>query len=71
MGEDDCCIECLTETARSTVSADSYRDGRTSMRELAELALAGKCRDGELYYVSKSWYVGNHSNLLTEKCAHL
>ncbi|GKB39650.1 ubiquitin carboxyl-terminal hydrolase 26 [Tanacetum coccineum] len=55
LGEDDCCIECLKETARSTVSADSYRDGRTSMRELAESALAGKCRDGPLYYVSKSW----------------
>ncbi|KAI7752502.1 hypothetical protein M8C21_015853, partial [Ambrosia artemisiifolia] len=48
LGEDDCCIECLMETARTTVSADSYRDGRTSMRELAELALAGKCSDGQL-----------------------
>ncbi|GJX90872.1 glutamate--tRNA ligase, cytoplasmic [Tanacetum coccineum] len=30
-------------------------DGRTSMRELADSALAGKCRDGQLFYVSKSW----------------
>lgn len=57
LGENDCCIECLMETARTTVSADSYRDRRTSMRELAESALAGKCPDGQLYYVSKSWYV--------------
>lgn len=55
LGQDDCCIECLKETARATVSADSYRDGRTLMRELAESALAGKCPDGQLYYVSKSW----------------
>ncbi|XP_071730513.1 ubiquitin carboxyl-terminal hydrolase 26 [Rutidosis leptorrhynchoides] len=55
LGEDDCCFECLMETARATVSAESYRDIRTSMRELAESALAGKCPDGQLYYVSKSW----------------
>ena len=57
MGEDDCCIVCLKETACAAVSADSYRDGRSSMRELAEAALAGKCPDGPLYYVSKAWYV--------------
>ncbi|XP_076959230.1 ubiquitin carboxyl-terminal hydrolase 26-like [Bidens hawaiensis] len=55
LGENDCCIECLMETACTTVSADSYRDRRTSMRELAESALAGKCPDGQLYYLSKSW----------------
>ncbi|KAL4565064.1 hypothetical protein LXL04_029146 [Taraxacum kok-saghyz] len=55
LGKDDCCIECLKETARATVSADSYRDGRTLMKEYAEAALAGKCLDGPLYYVSKSW----------------
>ncbi|XP_024995811.1 ubiquitin carboxyl-terminal hydrolase 26 isoform X3 [Cynara cardunculus var. scolymus] len=55
LGEDDCCIVCLKETACAAVSADSYRDGRTSMRELAEAALAGKCPDGPLYYVSKAW----------------
>lgn len=55
LGEDDCCIECLKETARATVSADSYRDGRTLMKEYAEAALAGKCPDGPLYYISKAW----------------
>ncbi|KAL8264057.1 hypothetical protein R6Q59_022187 [Mikania micrantha] len=55
LGEDDCCIECLMETAHAMVSADSYRDRRTLMRELAESALAGKYPDGQLYYVSKSW----------------
>lgn len=55
LGEDDCCIECLKETARATVSADSYRDGRTMMKEYAEAALAGKCHDGPLYYISKAW----------------
>lgn len=39
------------------VSADSYRDQRTLMREVAEAVLAGKCLDGTLYYVSRSWYV--------------
>nr|XP_043628066.1 ubiquitin carboxyl-terminal hydrolase 26 [Erigeron canadensis]XP_043628067.1 ubiquitin carboxyl-terminal hydrolase 26 [Erigeron canadensis] len=55
LGEDDCCTECLVETARATVSADSYRDRRTLMREPAESALAGKSPDGQLYYISRSW----------------
>lgn len=52
---DDYCVACLLETSRTMVSANSYRDGRTSMRELAEAVLAGKCLDGTLYYVSKTW----------------
>ncbi|CAI9284968.1 unnamed protein product [Lactuca saligna] len=55
LGENDCCIECLKETARATVSADSYRDGRSVMKEYAEAALAGKSLDGPLYYISKAW----------------
>ncbi|KAA8528196.1 hypothetical protein F0562_035553 [Nyssa sinensis] len=52
---DDYCIDCLFEGARTMVCADSYKDRRTSMKELAEAALAGKCPDGPLYYVSKAW----------------
>ncbi|XP_065881079.1 ubiquitin carboxyl-terminal hydrolase 26 isoform X2 [Euphorbia lathyris] len=51
---DDYCKACLVDVARSLVCADSYRDRRTSMRELANDVLAGKCLDGT-YYISKSW----------------
>lgn len=57
MAKDDYCVYCLLEVARNMVSADSYRDRRTSMKELAEAALAGKCLDGPLYCVSRTWYV--------------
>ncbi|XAR57648.1 Ubiquitinyl hydrolase 1 [Bertholletia excelsa] len=55
LSKDDYCADCLVEGARSMVSADSFRDRRTAMKELAEAALAGKCLDGPLYYVSKAW----------------
>ncbi|WCJ44374.1 Ubiquitin carboxyl-terminal hydrolase 26 [Euphorbia peplus] len=51
---DDYCKACLIDNARTLVCADSYRDRRASMRELASDVLAGKCLDGT-YYVSKSW----------------
>ena len=38
------------------VSADDYKDRRKLMKELADAVLSGKCLDGNLYYVSKSWY---------------
>lgn len=56
MAKGDCCTDCIIEKAHGMVCADSYRDRRTSMRELAEAALAGGCSDGMLYYVSKTWY---------------
>ncbi|XP_052209579.1 ubiquitin carboxyl-terminal hydrolase 26 isoform X2 [Diospyros lotus] len=55
LAKDDYCIDCLFEGAHSMVSAESYRDRRALMKELAEAALAGKCLDGPLYYVSKAW----------------
>lgn len=55
LSNDDYCIECLLAGARTMVCADSYRDRRMSMREIAEAALTGKCLDGTLYYVSKPW----------------
>ncbi|KAH7859363.1 hypothetical protein Vadar_000087 [Vaccinium darrowii] len=55
LAKDDYCVHCLLEVARNMVSADSYRDRRTSMKELAEAALAGNCLDGPLYCVSKTW----------------
>ncbi|GAB2276164.1 Ubiquitin carboxyl-terminal hydrolase 26, partial [Dionaea muscipula] len=51
----DYCIDCLLDVARETVSANSYRDTRASMKELADAALAGKGLDGSLYYVSRTW----------------
>eukprot|EP00257_Ricinus_communis_P017048 XP_015575390.1 ubiquitin carboxyl-terminal hydrolase 26 isoform X3 [Ricinus communis] len=51
---DDYCMACLMDGARSVVCADSYRDRRTSMRDLANDVLAGKCLEGT-YYVSKTW----------------
>ncbi|XP_057511125.1 ubiquitin carboxyl-terminal hydrolase 26-like [Actinidia eriantha] len=55
LAKDDYCVDCLFEVAHGMVSADSYRDRRTSMKELADAALAGNCLDGPLYYVSKTW----------------
>ncbi|XP_027179388.1 ubiquitin carboxyl-terminal hydrolase 26 isoform X1 [Coffea eugenioides] len=53
--KDDCCKDCLFEVARTMANADNYRDQRMLMRDIAEAALSGECRDGELYFVSKSW----------------
>lgn len=55
LSNDDYCNVCLLDEARTMVSADTYRDRRTLMKELAEGALAGKPLDGQLYYVSKTW----------------
>lgn len=55
LGHEDYCINCLMDGARTMISADSYRDQRTSMKELADAVLAGNCPDGNSYYVSKSW----------------
>ncbi|KAJ6735835.1 UBIQUITIN CARBOXYL-TERMINAL HYDROLASE [Salix viminalis] len=50
----DCCMACLIDGAKSVVFADSYRDQRTLMRDLANDVIAGKCLDGA-YFVSKTW----------------
>lgn len=55
LGKDDYCLNCLIDSARATVTADSYRDRRALMKEVAEAALAGKGLDGKLYFVSKTW----------------
>ncbi|KAF2291378.1 hypothetical protein GH714_023405 [Hevea brasiliensis] len=51
---DDYCMSCLFDGAQSVVCADSYRDRRTLMRDLASDVIAGKCLEGT-YYVSKTW----------------
>lgn len=56
LSSDDYCIECLKEEALNFVSADGYRGRMAAMKQLAEAALAGKCTNGKLYYVSKTWY---------------
>nr|GMD75431.1 ubiquitin carboxyl-terminal hydrolase 26 [Ipomoea batatas] len=55
LANDDHCMECLFEMARTMARADSYRDRTALMKDLAEAALAGKCLDGKLFYISKSW----------------
>ncbi|KAH9608215.1 hypothetical protein KSS87_000009 [Heliosperma pusillum] len=55
LDRDSSCNDCLIDSARATVTADSYRDRRAVLKELAEAALAGKCPDDKLYYVSKNW----------------
>lgn len=55
LANNDYCTDCLLHEASTMVSADSYRDRRTSMKEIAEAALAGTCFDGPLYFVSKAW----------------
>ncbi|CAL1362439.1 unnamed protein product [Linum trigynum] len=52
---EDYCTACLFDGAKTLVSADSYRDRRTLMRELATNVLAGKTVDDGEYYVSKTW----------------
>ncbi|RVX17338.1 Ubiquitin carboxyl-terminal hydrolase 26 [Vitis vinifera] len=56
LSNDDYCINCLVEGASTMVSADNYRDRRKVMKELADAVHSGKCLDGNLYYVSKSWF---------------
>lgn len=52
---EDCCIDCLKDMANSTVCSENYRDRRMSMKELAEAAIAGKCFDDNMYFVSRPW----------------
>ncbi|CAN1240480.1 Ubiquitin carboxyl-terminal hydrolase 26 [Linum grandiflorum] len=53
---EDYCKACLFDGAKTLVSADSYRDRRTVMKELAADVLAGNTLDDETYYyISKSW----------------
>nr|XP_017229766.1 PREDICTED: ubiquitin carboxyl-terminal hydrolase 26 isoform X2 [Daucus carota subsp. sativus] len=55
LAKDDYCTDCVLEEARGLVCADSYRDQRMLMREIAEAALSGMLPDGKSYYVSKTW----------------
>ncbi|KAL2896625.1 Ubiquitin carboxyl-terminal hydrolase 26, partial [Bienertia sinuspersici] len=55
LGKDDYCMDCLHNSARAIVSADSYKDRRAYMKEVAEAALAGNSLDEKLYYISKTW----------------
>ncbi|MBA0574248.1 hypothetical protein Golob_001475, partial [Gossypium lobatum] len=50
----DHCLDCLIDVAHTVVCADSYRDRRKLMKEIAEDVLLAKCEDGA-YYVSKAW----------------
>jgi ubiquitin carboxyl-terminal hydrolase 48 len=57
-------MTCLIDSAQSVVSADSYRDQRTLMRDLANDVITKKCSDGT-YFVSKTWYAWNLFVLFT------
>lgn len=48
-------MECLIAGARNVVCADSYRDRRISMKEIALSALSGNYPNGT-YVVSRTWY---------------
>ncbi|PPD77411.1 hypothetical protein GOBAR_DD25652 [Gossypium barbadense] len=50
----DHCLDCLIDVAHTVVCADSYRDRRKLMKEIAEDVLLAKCEDGA-YYISKAW----------------
>ncbi|GMI84417.1 ubiquitin-specific protease 26 [Hibiscus trionum] len=52
--KNDYCMDCLIDVARTVVCADSYRDRRKLMKEIADDVLSAKCEDGA-YYVSKAW----------------
>ncbi|KGN62885.1 ubiquitin carboxyl-terminal hydrolase 26 isoform X1 [Cucumis sativus] len=51
---EDICMECLIAGARNVVCADSYRDRRISMKEIALSALSGNYPNGT-YVVSRTW----------------
>lgn len=55
LSKNEYCETCLFQGAHSTASADTYRDRKGPLIELAEAAIAGNCPDGPLYYVSKNW----------------
>ncbi|XVF48123.1 hypothetical protein PTKIN_Ptkin03bG0165600 [Pterospermum kingtungense] len=54
LAKSDYCMVCLIDVARTIVCADSYRDRRKLMKEIADDVLLGKCLDGT-YFVSKAW----------------
>ncbi|KAJ6939241.1 hypothetical protein NC651_005626 [Populus alba x Populus x berolinensis] len=54
LSNSNCCMTCLIDSAQSVVSADSYRDQRALMRDLANDVITKKCSDGT-YFVSKTW----------------
>ncbi|KAK4348873.1 hypothetical protein RND71_031628 [Anisodus tanguticus] len=75
LAKDDYCIDCLFEVAQSMARADTYRDRRTLMKELAEAALAGDCLNEKLYYISKPCRGSIGNNLSTSQgwgkvCVH-
>lgn len=55
LSHSDYCMDCLIDGAHSVVSADTYRDQRESMKQIARDILDRHGADGE-YYVSRSWY---------------
>lgn len=54
LSNSDYCRDCLIDAARNLVCAESYRDRRKFMKEIAESVLSGNCSDGT-YCVSKAW----------------
>ncbi|KAK7384819.1 hypothetical protein VNO78_30522 [Psophocarpus tetragonolobus] len=54
LSHDDCCWDCLIDGAKNVVSADSYREQRESLKQLARYILDQNCEDG-MFYVSKPW----------------
>lgn len=58
MTNEDICMDCLIAGARNVVCADSYRDRRISMKEIALSVLSGNYPDGT-YFVSRTWYCLN------------
>ncbi|CAJ1972174.1 unnamed protein product [Sphenostylis stenocarpa] len=54
LSHDDCCWDCLIDGAQNVVSADTYRDQRESLKQLARAILDGNYKDG-MYYVSRPW----------------
>ncbi|KAM3687625.1 hypothetical protein ACJW31_10G089000 [Castanea mollissima] len=54
LANNDYCMDCLIDGARTVVCGDSYRDRRTIMKQIANEAIQGTSVDGA-YYVSKAW----------------
>lgn len=58
LSNEDSCMVCIGEEARTSAHADNFRDQRAEMRELADAVVSkGMAGEGEHYYVSRPWLV--------------
>ena len=55
LSKNEYCTDCIKDEDKMTVSANSYRDKRLSVKYKLEVMLVGCYLDGNWYYVSRTW----------------